>query len=176
MHYTAAHHYDPNRAVFQDFDPFWEFVSGPIHAGTWGPGELDNTFGPKALFQTRLHRGARRKPGAMFRPAVLWPRRDRQRHRGHDGHPEGCRQPGPLVDAHRTDVRTLDQRSGQPPRLATHGSRWRQNRRSIPTHGSPFHLCGRRVDTASGFGGSGETANVSHAFQPSGRCSASNSL
>jgi alkaline phosphatase D len=30
MHYTAAHHYDPNRAVFQDFEPFWEFVSGPL--------------------------------------------------------------------------------------------------------------------------------------------------
>jgi alkaline phosphatase D len=51
MHYTAAHHYDPNRAVFQDFEPFWEFVSGPLHAGTWGPGELDNTFGPEAKFQ-----------------------------------------------------------------------------------------------------------------------------
>jgi alkaline phosphatase D len=51
MHYTAAHHYDPNRAVFSDFEPFWEFVSGPLHAGSWGPGELDNTFGPKALFQ-----------------------------------------------------------------------------------------------------------------------------
>jgi alkaline phosphatase D len=51
MHYTAAHHYDPNRAVFQDFDSFWEFVSGPLHAGTWGPGELDNTFGPKAMFE-----------------------------------------------------------------------------------------------------------------------------
>jgi alkaline phosphatase D len=51
MHYTAAHHYDPNRAIFQDFEPFWEFVSGPLHAGTWGPGELDNTFGPKAMFQ-----------------------------------------------------------------------------------------------------------------------------
>jgi alkaline phosphatase D len=34
MHYTAAHYYHPNAAVFQDFDPFWEFVSGPIHAGT----------------------------------------------------------------------------------------------------------------------------------------------
>jgi hypothetical protein len=22
---------------FQDFEPFWEFVSGPIHAGTFGP-------------------------------------------------------------------------------------------------------------------------------------------
>jgi alkaline phosphatase D len=51
MHYTAAHHYDPNRAVFQDFEPFWEFVSGPLHAGTWAPGELDNTFGPALMFQ-----------------------------------------------------------------------------------------------------------------------------
>jgi alkaline phosphatase D len=51
MHYTAAHHYDPNRAVFQDFEPFWEFVSGPLHAGSWAPGELDNTFGPVAKFQ-----------------------------------------------------------------------------------------------------------------------------
>jgi alkaline phosphatase D len=51
MHYTAAHHYDPNRAVFQEFEPFWEFVSGPLHAGTWAPAPLDNTFGPKAMFQ-----------------------------------------------------------------------------------------------------------------------------
>jgi alkaline phosphatase D len=51
MHYTAAHYYDPNRAVFQDFEPFWEFVSGPLHAGTWAPGELDNTFGPASMFQ-----------------------------------------------------------------------------------------------------------------------------
>ena len=51
MHYTAAHYYDPNVAVFQDFEPFWEFVSGPIHAGTWHPQPLDNTFGPRAAFQ-----------------------------------------------------------------------------------------------------------------------------
>jgi alkaline phosphatase D len=51
MHYTAAHHYDPSRAVFGEFEPFWEFVSGPLHAGTWAPGELDNTFGPAAMFQ-----------------------------------------------------------------------------------------------------------------------------
>ncbi|MCK1266222.1 MULTISPECIES: alkaline phosphatase D family protein [unclassified Bradyrhizobium] len=51
MHYTAAHYYDPNRAQFQEFEPFWEFVSGPLHAGTWGPGELDNTFGPVAMYQ-----------------------------------------------------------------------------------------------------------------------------
>jgi alkaline phosphatase D len=51
MHYTAAHYYDPNAAVFQDFEPFWEFISGPIHAGTWQPQQLDNTFGPRALYQ-----------------------------------------------------------------------------------------------------------------------------
>ena len=51
MHYTAAHYYDPNRAAFQDFEPFWEFVSGPIHAGTWGPGQLDSTFGPAVMYQ-----------------------------------------------------------------------------------------------------------------------------
>jgi alkaline phosphatase D len=51
MHYTAAHYYDPNRAAFSDFEPFWEFVSGPLHAGTWSPGQLDNTFGPTAMYQ-----------------------------------------------------------------------------------------------------------------------------
>jgi alkaline phosphatase D len=50
VHYTAAHYYDPNKAVFQDFEPFWEFVSGPIHAGTFGPNALDNTFGPQLRF------------------------------------------------------------------------------------------------------------------------------
>jgi len=51
MHYTAAHYYDPNQAVFQDFEPFWEFISGPLHAGTWSPQPLDNTFGPRAVYQ-----------------------------------------------------------------------------------------------------------------------------
>jgi alkaline phosphatase D len=50
VHYTAAHYYDPNKAQFQDFDPFWEFVSGPLHAGTFGPNRLDNTFGPELKF------------------------------------------------------------------------------------------------------------------------------
>jgi alkaline phosphatase D len=50
VHYTAAHWYDPSAAKFQDFDPFWEFVSGPIHAGTLGPGELDQTFGPQLKY------------------------------------------------------------------------------------------------------------------------------
>jgi alkaline phosphatase D len=50
VHYTAAHYYDPNQAQFQEFAPFWEFVSGPLNAGTFGPGALDNTFGPKVAY------------------------------------------------------------------------------------------------------------------------------
>lgn len=50
VHYTAAHHYSPDRASFTDFDPFWEFVSGPLNAGAFGPNTLDPTFGPEAVF------------------------------------------------------------------------------------------------------------------------------
>jgi alkaline phosphatase D len=50
VHYTAAHHYDPARAAVPDFAPFWEFVSGPAHAGAFGPNALDGTFGPRAVF------------------------------------------------------------------------------------------------------------------------------
>lgn len=58
VHYAASHYYDPNKAQFQDFDPFWEFVSGPVHAGTFGPNALDNTFGPEVRF-TSLPAGFR---------------------------------------------------------------------------------------------------------------------
>jgi len=51
VHYAAAHHFDPARAAIADFDPFWEFVAGPIHAGTFGPNPLDPTFGPELEFQ-----------------------------------------------------------------------------------------------------------------------------
>jgi alkaline phosphatase D len=51
VHYTAAHFYDPARAQFQDFDPFWEFVSGPLNAGTFGPNAPDNTFGIQVVYQ-----------------------------------------------------------------------------------------------------------------------------
>lgn len=50
VHYTAAHYYDPSKAQFQDFKPFWEFVSGPLHAGTFGPNDLDMTFGPEVKY------------------------------------------------------------------------------------------------------------------------------
>jgi len=50
VHYAAAHYYNPDKAQFQQFDPFWEFVAGPLHAGTFGPNDLDNTFGPEVKF------------------------------------------------------------------------------------------------------------------------------
>ena len=46
VHYAQATHYDPARATFTDFKPFWEFVGGPLNAGTFGPNALDRTFGP----------------------------------------------------------------------------------------------------------------------------------
>lgn len=52
VHYAAAHHYAPDRAVFRDFLPFWEFVAGPLNAGTFGPGALDPTFGPAVRYQS----------------------------------------------------------------------------------------------------------------------------
>ena len=51
LHYTAAHFYDPEKAQFTDFDPFWEFISGPLNAGTFGPNPTDNTFGIQIVYQ-----------------------------------------------------------------------------------------------------------------------------
>ena len=50
VHYASAMHYQPARAHFTEFKPFWEFVGGPIHAGTFGPNEVDMTFGPEVKF------------------------------------------------------------------------------------------------------------------------------
>jgi alkaline phosphatase D len=50
VHYCAAHHYDPARARVAGFDPFWEFVAGPAHAGTFPASPLDLTFGPEVHF------------------------------------------------------------------------------------------------------------------------------
>ncbi len=52
VHYCASHYYNPAKAKFQDFNPFWEFVSGPLNAGTFGPNTLDATFGPEVKFQS----------------------------------------------------------------------------------------------------------------------------
>lgn len=50
VHYAAAHYYDPQKAQFKDFLPFWEFVAGPLNAGTFGPNGFDHTFGPELKF------------------------------------------------------------------------------------------------------------------------------
>jgi alkaline phosphatase D len=47
VHYTAAHRYSPAGAGFTEF---WEFVSGPLHAGGFGPNQLGATFGPVVEF------------------------------------------------------------------------------------------------------------------------------
>ena len=53
VHYAAAHRYNPDVAVFQDFNPFYEFVSGPIHAVTGSQKKLDNTFGIEIEYASR---------------------------------------------------------------------------------------------------------------------------
>jgi len=62
VHYAAAHHYHPDRAKFKDFDPFWEFVAGPLNAGTFGPGQTDETFGVEVAFYKAPQPGASNLP------------------------------------------------------------------------------------------------------------------
>ncbi|MFI1889740.1 alkaline phosphatase D family protein [Streptomyces jumonjinensis] len=50
VHYTSAHRYEPERAAFTDFEPFWEFVTGPLAAGGFPASALDATFGPRQVF------------------------------------------------------------------------------------------------------------------------------
>ncbi|QIY61493.1 alkaline phosphatase D family protein [Streptomyces sp. RPA4-2] len=50
VHHTSAQHYHPSRAAFKDFEPFWEFVSGPLNAGAFPASALDGTFGPDRVF------------------------------------------------------------------------------------------------------------------------------
>lgn len=50
VHYTAAISYHPDKAAFQDFAPFWEFVSGPLNAGAFPKSPLDGTFGAQYEF------------------------------------------------------------------------------------------------------------------------------
>ena len=94
VHYCAAHYYDPNKAQFQDFEPFWEFVSGPLNAGTFGPNELDDTFGPQLMFVKAPPAGQSNLPpsaGLQFFGQV-----DIERRGHHAGQPEGPGGPDPL--------------------------------------------------------------------------------
>jgi len=64
VHYCAAHYFNPELAASKDFDPFWEFVAGPAHAGTFAPGTLDQTFGPEVKFHgTPANLKPNRPPG-----------------------------------------------------------------------------------------------------------------
>jgi alkaline phosphatase D len=51
-HYAAAHHLSPTRAVFKDFDPFWELVAGPMHATAFPKKPIDDTFGPEVAWSS----------------------------------------------------------------------------------------------------------------------------
>lgn len=62
VHFTAAHHYSPDRAVFTDFDPFWEFVSGPIASSAFGTKDVDRTFGAYQYFARGSDAPSRRAP------------------------------------------------------------------------------------------------------------------
>jgi alkaline phosphatase D len=53
VHYAASLFYNPAKAQFTEFDGFWEFVSGPLHAASLAPGGLDNTFGPEFRWTSR---------------------------------------------------------------------------------------------------------------------------
>ncbi len=66
VHFTAAHRFDPNKAAFQDFEPFWEFISGPLHAGTGSAIEPDQTFGPQVVFRKAGQRDAGVNQGPSF--------------------------------------------------------------------------------------------------------------
>jgi alkaline phosphatase D len=67
VHYTAAHYYEPTMANFKDFLPFWEFVSGPMHAGSYGPLSADGTFGLQTVFSRASPlRGACPSAGYQF--------------------------------------------------------------------------------------------------------------
>ena len=104
MHYTAAHYYDPNKAAFQDFEPFWEFVSGPIHAGCFPRNELDSTFGPQLMYAKAPgpEQGVNLSPATEY--PVLRPRGDRRRDRRDDGDAQGHRRPRLVVDHAGTEI------------------------------------------------------------------------
>jgi alkaline phosphatase D len=51
VHYAAAYQYDPTKAASSDFNGFWEFIAGPLNAGSFGGNTVDGTFGPQEMFR-----------------------------------------------------------------------------------------------------------------------------
>ena len=67
VHYTAAHYFEPERAAYKDFLPFWEFISGPINSGSYGPFNPDATFGNQVRYSRASPvRGASPLAGYQF--------------------------------------------------------------------------------------------------------------
>ena len=86
IHYAAAHFYDPARAARRNsFLPFWEFVAGPLHAGTFGPGQLDETFGPEVKFQWAPQEGCPAASPTERWHAILRYHSSRRSNQTHDG-------------------------------------------------------------------------------------------
>ena len=50
VHDTAANHHSRDGAAFLNFEPVREFVTGPLHSGSFGPDDLDGTFGSAVRF------------------------------------------------------------------------------------------------------------------------------
>ena len=50
VNFAAALYYDPAISKAADFNPFYEFLAGPLNGATEGLKKLDNTFGPELLF------------------------------------------------------------------------------------------------------------------------------
>ncbi len=64
VHYSAAHHFHPDRANFREFLPFWEFISGPFHTKPGRGTHYDKTFGAQRHFRTP------RPPKGNFPPSA----------------------------------------------------------------------------------------------------------
>lgn len=64
VHYSAAHFFDPGRASFHEFNPFWEFISGPFHTRPGRVRHLDLTFGPERRFRTPVSEDKNPPPSA----------------------------------------------------------------------------------------------------------------
>ena len=79
VHYTAAHYYNPDKAQFQDFNPFWEFVSGPHPCRHVRPRRSRHDVRPGTEVREGADSRAGPEPAAVGRPAVLRPRRHRRR-------------------------------------------------------------------------------------------------
>lgn len=52
VHYAAVHRFDPARAAFKDFDPFYELIAGPMHATAFPRRPTDDTFGPEVQWSS----------------------------------------------------------------------------------------------------------------------------